>query len=50
MHRKIFTDLEEARFLIEQWRREYNQVRPHRVGKYRPPAPEAILTVTYEIK
>ena len=30
--------------MIEQWRREYNQVRPHSSLGYRPPAPEAILT------
>ena len=27
--REIFTTLTEAKVLIEQWRREYNQVRPH---------------------
>ncbi len=26
----------------ENWRREYNQVRPHSSLGYRPPAPEAI--------
>jgi len=45
LDREIFTTLEEAKVLIEQWRREYNQVRPHSAG-YHPPAPEAILTVT----
>jgi putative transposase len=43
LNREIFTTLEEARFLIEQWRREYNQVRPHSALGYRPPAPEAIM-------
>ena len=42
---KIFTTLAEAKVLIEQWRNEYNQVRPHSALSYRPPAPEAILTV-----
>ena len=37
---EIFTTLEEARGLIEQWRKEYNQVRPHSAKNYRPPAPE----------
>ena len=47
LNREIFTTLEEARVLIEQWRREYNQVRPHSARNYRTPAPEAILsTVT----
>ena len=41
--REIFTTLQEARVLIEQWRREYNQVRPHSALEYRPPAPEAVL-------
>lgn len=45
LNREVFTTLEEARVLIEQWRREYNQVRPHSALGYRPPAPEAILTV-----
>jgi transposase InsO family protein len=43
---EIFTTLEEAKVLIEQWRRHYNQIRPHSAKKYRPPAPEATLTVT----
>ena len=38
------TYLEKAKVLIEQWRREYNQVRPHSSLGYRLPAPEAILT------
>jgi putative transposase len=32
--------------LIEQWRREYNQVRPHSAWGYQPPAPEALLSIT----
>lgn len=39
---EIFDTLLEAQVLIEQWRREYNQVRPHSALGYRPPAPEAI--------
>lgn len=39
---EIFTTLTEARALIEQWRKRYNQVRPHSSLGYRPPAPEAI--------
>jgi transposase InsO family protein len=45
LEREIFTSLEEAKVLIEQWRREYNQVRPHSSLGYQPPAPEAILTM-----
>jgi transposase InsO family protein len=45
LNRETFTTLEEAKVLIQQWRKEYNQVRPHSALKYQPPAPEAILTV-----
>jgi len=40
---EIFYTLMEAKVLIERWRREYNQVRPHSALGYRPPAPEAIV-------
>lgn len=43
---EIFTTLTEAKVLIEQWRREYNQVRPHSSLGYRPPAPETRIPVT----
>ncbi len=46
LNREIFTTLIEAKVLIEQWRREYNQVRPHSSLGYRPPAPEARIPVT----
>ena len=46
LNREIFTTLTEARVLIEQWRIEYNQVRPHSALGYRPPAPEAVLITT----
>ena len=46
LNREIFTTLTEAKVLIEQWRREYNQVRPHSSLGYRPPAPEARIPVT----
>ena len=45
LRRESFTTLDEAKVLIEQWRREYNQVRPHSSIGYRPPAPEEILTI-----
>ncbi len=38
---EIFTTLIEAKVLIADWRREYNQVRPHSAKGYKPPAPEA---------
>jgi transposase InsO family protein len=43
--REIFYSLREAQVLIESWRREYNQIRPHSSLGYRPPAPEAIEPV-----
>jgi putative transposase len=43
LSREIFSTLQEAKVLIEQWRREYNQVRPHSALGYRPPAPEVTL-------
>ena len=41
--REIFYTLEEAKVLIEKWRREYNEIRPHSALGYRPPAPAAVL-------
>ena len=46
LDREIFTTLEEAKILIEQRRREYNQVRPHSAKNNRPPAPETIMTLS----
>jgi len=46
LNREVFTTLTEAEVLIEQWRREYNQVRPHSSLGYQPPAPEAKISVT----
>jgi len=43
LNREIFYTLQEAKIIIEHWRREYNQVRPHSALGYKPPAPEAIL-------
>ena len=42
LNREIFTTLLEAKVLIENWRREYNQIRPHSSLGYEPPAPDAI--------
>jgi transposase InsO family protein len=39
---EIFTTLLEAKVLLANWRREYNQIRPHSSLGNRPPAPEAI--------
>jgi transposase InsO family protein len=40
---EIFYSLKEAQVLIEQWRRHYNEVRPHSSLGYRPPAPKAVI-------
>ena len=40
---EIFYSPKEAQVVIEQWRVQYNTVRPHSSLGYRPPAPEAIL-------
>jgi transposase InsO family protein len=45
LNREIFTTLYEAKVLIEQWRREYNHVRPHSAKNNQPPAPETILSL-----
>jgi transposase InsO family protein len=45
LNREIFTTLIEAQVLIKQWRKAYNQFRPHSALGYRPPAPEAKLSV-----
>ena len=43
LNRELFTTLVEAKVLISEWRKEYNQIRPHSALNYRPPAPDAIL-------
>jgi len=42
INREIFYTLREVQILVEQWRREYNTIRPHSSLGYRPPAPQAI--------
>ena len=45
---EIFYNIKEAKVVIENWRIEYNTVRPHSSLDYRPPAPEAIAPLTFE--
>ena len=40
---EIFYTMKEAQILIEEWRRHYNEVRPHSSLGYRPPAPQAVV-------
>ena len=44
-YREIFTTFEKVKILIEQWGKEYNQIRPHSVKNHRPSAPETIMTM-----
>ena len=44
LKREIFNSLEEARFIIEMWRKEVHRIRPHSSLGYRSPAPEAVAT------
>ena len=46
LDREIFMTLTEAKVLIESWRKEYNETRPHSALGYRPPAPEARMATT----
>jgi putative transposase len=39
-HRKRYDGTFKAKVLIENWRREYNTIRPHSSLGYKPPAPE----------
>jgi transposase InsO family protein len=48
LNREIFYTLEEAKVLIESWRREYNTIRPHSSLGYCSPAPEALAVVAGE--
>lgn len=41
---EIFYSLTEAKIIIENWRKHYNEIRPHSSLNYKPPAPTAILT------
>ncbi len=43
LNREVFDTLLEAQALIEDWRQEYNHIRPHSSLGYRPPAPQAVL-------
>lgn len=40
LNREAFDTLFEAQVLIERWRKQYNQIRPHSSLGYWPPAPE----------
>lgn len=43
---EIFYSLLEAKTMIENWRRHYNEVRPHSSLNYQPPAPKVMIANT----
>lgn len=47
---ELFYTVLEAKVVIENWRKHYNQVRPHSSLGYQPPAPAAIIQNKAEIK
>ena len=48
LNAEIFYTLKEAKSLIENWRHEYNTIRPHSSLGYRPPAPETWIKLPPE--
>lgn len=43
LNTELFYTLREAQVIIENWRREFNAIRPHSSLGYRPPAPETFF-------
>ena len=48
LNRELLFTLKEAQIVIENWRREYNTIRPHSSLNDRPPVPEAILPLDFQ--
>lgn len=48
LNREVFSTLKEAKVVIEKWRQEYNTIRPHSSLNGLPPAPEAILPLSFQ--
>ena len=42
LNTELFYSLREAQIIIENWRREFNAIRPHSSLGCRPPAPETL--------
>jgi putative transposase len=40
LNQEIFYSLKDAEVVVEQWRNEYDTIRPHSSPGYRPPAPQ----------
>jgi putative transposase len=43
LNAEVLDTLEEAKVLVEAWRKVYNRLRPHSSLGYRPPAPAALM-------
>jgi transposase InsO family protein len=46
---ELFYSLAEAQYLVEAWRRHFNQVRPHSSLGYRPRAPATFLPLESDL-
>ena len=46
---EIFYSLKEATIVIEQWRNQYNTIRPHSSLNYRPPAPQTSTALSLHL-
>ena len=46
---EIFYSLKEATVVIEQWRNQYNTIRPHSSLNYRPPAPQTSTALSLHL-
>jgi transposase InsO family protein len=46
---EIFYSLREATVVIEQWRNQYNMIRPHSSLNYRPPAPQTSTALSLHL-
>ena len=49
LNSEIFYSLREATVVIEQWRNQYNTIRPHSSLNYRPPAPQTSTAQTPQL-
>jgi len=44
---EIFDNILEARVITEQWREQFNKIRPHSSLNFRPPVPEVMIPHQY---
>jgi len=43
---EIFYSMKEAVVMVENWRKEYTEIRPHSSLRYKPPAPKALVNIS----